>query len=166
MAGNPSRQRRQGAGMSNNEVSQADGWWSLGNDAFDVARELGVHAFAVLCCLERYADRNGCCWPSQGRIAEGLGISRSKVQLALDEFQDAGVIEAERVKHQSNRYRITQHRAGARGAHAPTEQAHVVRMAGARGACGSNWFACTNHKQVSRRQRQLSPTPNPWQATR
>ncbi|WP_311590802.1 helix-turn-helix domain-containing protein [Trueperella bernardiae] len=72
---------------------------------------LSAHALAVYVVLSAHAARDGSCWPSQGRIAEIVGLSRPTVRKALDELRAADAVEwisqtGEDGAQRSNLYRI------------------------------------------------------------
>lgn len=58
-----------------------------------LTQNLSAHALAVYVVLSAHAARDGSCWPSQGRIAEIVGLSRPTVRKALDELREAGAVE-------------------------------------------------------------------------
>lgn len=58
-----------------------------------LTQHLSAHALAVYVVLSAHAARDGSCWPSQGRIAEIVGLSRPTVRKALDELRTVGAVE-------------------------------------------------------------------------
>lgn len=59
------------------------------------ARAIGVHALAVYNALAFHADGQGQCFPSQGTLAEEIGISRPTVNKAIQTLAEAGLISVE-----------------------------------------------------------------------
>lgn len=60
---------------------------------------LSHKAVAVYCYLANRADKNGECYPSVGRIAEDLNLSRCTVFRAFNELEENGLLEREARYH-------------------------------------------------------------------
>lgn len=72
---------------------------------------LSHKAVSVYCYLCGRADKNGECYPSVGRIAEDLNLSRCTVFRAFNELEENGLLEREARYHtqggrRSSLYRI------------------------------------------------------------
>lgn len=57
--------------------------------------ELGSRDRLVLLALADHADREGCCFPGQGSIAQKTGLSRDTVGRAVRHLERAGYLERE-----------------------------------------------------------------------
>ena len=64
---------------------------------------LSHKAVSVYCYLCGRADKNGECYPSVGRIAEDLNLSRCTVFRAFNELEENGLLEREaRTTHKAD----------------------------------------------------------------
>lgn len=71
-------------------------------------RDMGVNAWAVYSVLKAHtALDTGKSWPSQGRIADLLGISVDTVARATDRLEELGIVIKEK-KGNKNTYRLTE----------------------------------------------------------
>ena len=98
-----------------------------------LASDLPSNAKLTGLTLSVHMDRNGSrCWPSITTLARETGLSRRAVHYALDQIEQAGLVERVRGgRGKSTRYRAT----SARGAllHDP-QLVHAVHPTSARGA--------------------------------
>lgn len=61
------------------------------HDIFD-ACQLKPTTFAVYCGLMMYANEDGYCFPSRGKLATRVGVSVSTVRSAITELEDVGLV--------------------------------------------------------------------------
>lgn len=74
-------------------------------------RHVSATELRVIAAIARYADKNGFCYPSVGRLAEDLGRTRTAVQKQIKKAAGHGYLEVERRtkptgEHTSNMYRV------------------------------------------------------------
>lgn len=60
------------------------------------ASDLPHRDIAVFMYLVQRANKDGQCWPSEGRIAMDLSMSRSTVKRAVNDLRKAGYIQTEK----------------------------------------------------------------------
>ena len=84
-----------------------DNWYWIGKSVlYTHAKTAGVFGIAVYNCLASYANSNQTCYPSQQRMAEILGCSRSAVNKAIKSLEDSGLIAVERRGRYPQLYRL------------------------------------------------------------
>ncbi|MCZ7526607.1 MAG: helix-turn-helix domain-containing protein [Acidimicrobiia bacterium] len=72
-----------------------------------LAGDVSDRAIRVYGLLATYADRDGICWPSRERLAQGARCSTDSIDRALRDLETAGMIErVRRGRRLANRYRL------------------------------------------------------------
>jgi hypothetical protein len=80
-------------------------WFWLHHRVLDqYGRELGPYGIAVYCALCRFASRDQRSFPSQKRIAETIGASRSKACHEIEKLRRLGLIWAAKRDGRRNIY--------------------------------------------------------------